>query len=975
MPVKNRVELKQYIRFQLSQMSARNEQHLWESAAFELARQRISPNLIPATGPVQAGGDQGRDFESYRAYLSDRLGARGWVGRGGRENLVFACTLQKTLKAKIKADLRTIFGGGQQPDAVYYFAEPDLAVAHRHELQAHCKEAYGARLEILDGQAVADMLSDPDTFWIAEQFFSVPAEMFPALPSDEEYDLLRARWLGEDRTACSAADFIELKRGLRATYPEDDHKVDLGGWMERMADVAKDAERPFDRKALYEILVAQFRGRGSLDPQAETVERFFGTLPTDPRADELEDAAVAVSYCSSARKFDQFSVSAETIKDWRSKVEAAIEAALAQTRTSGERYVLLLARAQTTMLGREGTSADATLNEVFADWCAALDIAEENPFCDVGHFATMLELLVPAVGTHRRFGPFADRVDAMVAKREGDAAAAERSRSRALAHFEAEQLLLAIDQLQRAKEGWFAAETLTGSILAMLLLSEAYRELNLPWAARFYASAAQYVAAHSGDEKHKRYIARAAFEIADSFFAAGEALSYLTSLRAAFTLHAEFEVDPGDMRAHTHFADALAQAAKLRAFFKRLTPSLLPAADTIMKTWPLDKAYGDLILKHSEEPPWSEYSVDDLNALLREQVGQSLHNDVGTEASLRWRALGVRWTIRSTSADRLLAEQLAATLQIVQADLAEVDLLIVPSDVDIALSFGAGAYPRIRREPGNDGTGWEVALPQTFEGDAQEQIRLTLTVVMMVLGQASALSSTEFRQQVDARMARGLMKRAFWVRPAKELLGEARQLATPKLDLAALSPPASESIEPLEAKALAWRDSPAQSYSREAAEEFLRNRYRRMTPLTKAYAPLLMADPEIGPVLRSLRDQGLLDWQIMSVLFNIVLQESAARVAPEGAVPGREMIEPFREAIKAIEGGVIPGFDRSLFTVDVISAQTKVQTVTAMSTWGLAVNSQTPDLDAIKRLLDVRFQQAIDDIEHEDVFGWASQTA
>lgn len=61
------------------------------------------------------------------------------------------------------------------------------------------------------------------------------------------------------------------------------------------------------------------------------------------------------------------------------------------------------------------------------------------------------------------------------------------------------QMLLAIDQLQRAKENWFNAETLRGSVLAMLLLSSWYGHLNLPHAARYHASMALYILVRSSE--------------------------------------------------------------------------------------------------------------------------------------------------------------------------------------------------------------------------------------------------------------------------------------------------------------------------------------------------------------------------------------------------------------------------------------------------------------------------------------------
>ena len=60
-------ELAKYIRFQLSELRAQNKHHEFEHLARQFARLRVCENILPATGPVGAGGDNGRDFETYRA--------------------------------------------------------------------------------------------------------------------------------------------------------------------------------------------------------------------------------------------------------------------------------------------------------------------------------------------------------------------------------------------------------------------------------------------------------------------------------------------------------------------------------------------------------------------------------------------------------------------------------------------------------------------------------------------------------------------------------------------------------------------------------------------------------------------------------------------------------------------------------------------------------------------------------------------
>ena len=57
------------IRFQLEQLSVKNAHHEFEHLCRHLARTRLCSNILPATGPVAAAGDQGRDFESFRTYL------------------------------------------------------------------------------------------------------------------------------------------------------------------------------------------------------------------------------------------------------------------------------------------------------------------------------------------------------------------------------------------------------------------------------------------------------------------------------------------------------------------------------------------------------------------------------------------------------------------------------------------------------------------------------------------------------------------------------------------------------------------------------------------------------------------------------------------------------------------------------------------------------------------------------------------
>lgn len=106
-------QLAAQIRFALERLSERNAQHEWEQVCRHFTRARICSNILPATGPVQSGGDQGRDFETFRTYLSHSpLAGHSFVGLIADKPIAFACTLEKRVEAKVRSDVKTIMAGG-----------------------------------------------------------------------------------------------------------------------------------------------------------------------------------------------------------------------------------------------------------------------------------------------------------------------------------------------------------------------------------------------------------------------------------------------------------------------------------------------------------------------------------------------------------------------------------------------------------------------------------------------------------------------------------------------------------------------------------------------------------------------------------------------------------------------------------------------------------------------------------------------
>lgn len=222
-----------------------------------------------------------------------------------------------------------------------------------------------------------------------------------------------------------------------------------------------------------------------------------------------------------------------------------------------------------------------------------------------------------------------------------------------------------------------------------------------------------------------------------------------------------------------------------------------------------------------------------------------------------------------------------------------------------------------------------------------------------------------------------LSKVRFAVRPYAELYTQfIPQDDFETIDRERLTPlePDREFI-PHEHEELKWFDDPAPGYSWEKAQEFLHNRYTHAIRSIRLTLPRLLKKAEFRALIQELRDEGCLDWQILLLVSQLAVTYRVDRIM---GYPG-PWTRARRMAIEAKTKELIFRDEQTddikvpdnIFTKENLDFRKELMIATVAQTWEIEIHRATPDFEALTKLLNVRYNNATDDIPHEDFFHYS----
>ncbi|HTR75699.1 MAG TPA: hypothetical protein VMH33_10655 [Solirubrobacterales bacterium] len=1004
------------IRFALQSMGEKNEHHRFEDLCRAFARERIAPNILPATGPVGAGGDQGRDFETFRSYLRDELGPHGaFAGSLPDGPLAFTCTLQEDgLPTKIRTDLGKIVAEGTKVIGVYAFCVAGLPVGRRHELQDNARQEHGVELEIFDGPGIAENLADRELFWIAEEFLSIPAAFRPPAPGPEEdedrpdwYLQSRERWRRRDGEPPVLGEVTSVIDGLRHATFNPNARVDLPFWLDLLEPLAEEAAASPDtvQRARYEVSVARLRGLGDMKPADPLALAFLDQAIAGDDPAELDDATNLLSYAGTASLQGHSDLEPASISELGARLRERLgdlldadppptaRARLLETQgraclmpdpmdvqmgkpaEAGADVVAEIDRAKAEGVPDEAVAAipSVDIDTAMAAWRELASLLEQTPLFPVEPWADVVEFFAPRLVDEPGWDEIQQAIDAAIERLYGGAAAAGRARDRGLRLQKAGRLREAIEEFHKAKIRWWSGDSLRGALLSMLMIAETYKELRLPLAGKQYALAVAGTANTGGDEV-RDLLAHALIVASEMDYAAGAWASAVELADIGLIGHAVLLDPEEDSWAERDFQNSLMTIGLSLRLARQMVPEAVGLVEEVARRHDmldeLDKL--EVELETWEPRRWSEIADEQL-------LGRPF-SDLGQERRIAFAALGLRWAFRSENQYRSLraCERIAAAAELLAVELAAEDLCLIPADLEAVVSIADGTLPREpKMELLADGTRrWSVELSPVDSNASPEQIDRVITELLatltLILTEVSLLPAKDFFAAVERAFENGLSHKLAIGRPfddMAEVVPESRFDANARRAEAPLPdrvPPPSPHTE------LAWQDGPGPTYNRDEAEEMITRRYERIPSLIALTLERASSEPVFLELVADLRAQRWRDWHILQALANLSVNHrlSAEGLNTQAAVSAKDPRIGEISSNPEREGESLP--DLASITAAELDLSRRMGNMMLLKNWGLEPRASFGAADPYGRFLAERYSYWLDDVPHEDPFPNAS---
>lgn len=888
--------------------------------------------------------------------------------------LVFACSLAKSYERKIKDDVGSILSGECPVDGVYFFSSQNIPSGKRSSLVSWAQKDHKIELTIFDGYGISEQLADLDTYWIAQKWLSMPAELSPESPvADEDwYKEASGRWISDAKTPSAYADFVNIKSAARHALKAKGLEHHLPDWIKVYGRFLENRPpEPLVSLLNYEIIFLSRVGIGSLEGHEDRIHSYLSRISQLSDITDFGDALNVLNLCIGSVLEHRVQLTEEVIKGWLTEFKEALEKRLSDSQYPNTITSLLEIKGTLYLVPGMVDSQSDAVDRAIACWLSMLEMIPQSPLFPLDRFANRLSQYIPLIGGHPRYDDLVNAIDELLADRYGDFAAAEKSRDRALSFYQSGEELRALHCLHESKQRWLASESIGASLISMLLIAEWYQDIGLCFASKYYSLIVAYMALNSEDLEVKDFVPRGILSSALADYSQGSWISYLDDMDAALVVGSITSSE--DMS--DHLSDDLDRAMYPGVVLRILSPRILPEFEPVViertSRWGIDDVFERLA--STGERFWGGLDADEIWTRLESEFAGRPLGDVGPVRTVNFEALGVHWTFtwENSYETNLKAEQFLAVFQIFIADVANDDLCILPTKVSVLFETGDAQEITINRGKTVGRNQWVIDLGEQPKDsiENQETIQGQLSAaISRLLFDTSLLVSDAFFDYVKERFKHGFWHKLIFIAPYYTI---ARSLTPPEVfhqsDRAVVATPdAKRGFSPRSADCFRWRDDP-RSYDEDTRRTHLLNRYKRTVPPIQLTVERLKKHSSTMEVITKLRQTGWKDWHLLLAILNITVNYRTHAILGDNLTPENQKAMS-RQLSQEPETENLPEVPIENYSESNLRHAISLSMIDTLHVYGLEIHQAIPDLFAVDRFLATRYLYWDDDVEHEDFF-------
>ncbi|MGL4758789.1 MAG: hypothetical protein ACRCXZ_05610 [Patescibacteria group bacterium] len=977
----NNREFENQIRYRLSNLNTKNEHHLFEDLCFKIVKAKIAGNIIPATGPVSAGGDQGKDFETYFTLIGQT-----WQSDVSKEvnskillKAAFACSLQnkpekpKSISnSKIGKDLIKIVHNDPQINLVYFLSNQPINVARRHEIITWAKSEYNIKLEILDLEWLVEVLIQKDIRYLNSEYLHIPFELIPINIElvDAEYNNQRSSWQEGQLTITNFQNFYKVVELARYCTKTPELHKDIKFWLSILLNFIETETSHYKYIAIYEYLVISMRGFRSLDDLEYLVISYIDNFVKSSDYSEIENVSIILSYSLTYKIANpKFNINTEIFLNWINIFKDFVNTEESKNVSDTKKVKLLILQQQLLVLDSMISKKDP-LNQYMNLWVEIISLLPSTPLIPLENWVRGMDIegdLYDWVSTHPKYDNVISCLETEFYKRTGNNDIGLQMSKRAIDMFEKGDLKRSLSLFHQCKVIWFSHETLKGSILSLLSIGEIYHKLGLYYASKKYYLGALFIITNQDDTTLYYLISKCLLKLFNCEYCAGNYGNCLYLIEYIIKLDIQYS------KIEDEFSDdsigiLIYHVALIIIFADQLSDELSLKIKSLIN----NTGYGEEIIEYylDNSPNWGISEEETWNALETE-IGSKPFSDLLENRQVCWKQSGITWQITWQNSIELniLAEGFISILQILLVEIDRNDWYLLPAKIEINTEFGDKFNENsFSQKNSSEPRKWEINLNRSaFEVGSN----LVLYILLNIIKDISLLSSLNYQKSFESLCENGILNNIYFAHNYVDLNNNFYKNNNFS---EYLKQNFSHELSKIENKTMKIKSldhfptkkSVVSEYNKEQSLKKIKKRVEVSLNGLHYTLELWRLDHNFKIFINKLRAKGYKDWLILSVLHQIVANYRLKYENPEINHTDPTFISKFKHILfrKENKNDIILPFNQ--ISIHEFESQVFIffSSVLASSEMFVGSNKAPIAISYLKRFIDLRFPFNKDDVEY-----------